>query len=229
MEIIGIPPSREDEIVEKLTRSSRLKITPSYVTLTDELNNELLSSHLVLILPTTTSYVNLTIAGMCAAIPVVYPRGSHSHELVNTHIDVIEAKECAIDMDEDPKDLKQRIISVMLRNPTALERAKIIRDHIKDKVVEDLRNSNENFFSAITADMQASSNDQNDLEKETKSGESKVTEQPTVPQVDRRANNIKTNSSISDDQIQQSQTTDAVRNISSGVVDKKLQVRKRID
>ncbi|XP_070550884.1 uncharacterized protein [Ptychodera flava] len=167
--IIGIPKWKEEEIVEKLTRSSRLKITPKFVTNTDELNRQLLSSHLVLIPPSTTSYVNLTLAAMSAEIPVVYPRGSHSDEIVCKHMDKLEAKECAVDMNGDPKDLTDRILSVMLKNPTALQRAKIIRDHIQDKVVKDLQDSNGNFIAALTAEMSASSDDKDDINTETKS------------------------------------------------------------
>ncbi|XP_070549041.1 uncharacterized protein [Ptychodera flava] len=167
--IIGIPPSKEKEIAKKLTCSSKLKITPKIVTSTEELNNELMSSHLVLIPPSTTSYGNLTLAAMCAAIPVVYPEGSHSDEIVSKHIDMLEATECAIDMDEDPQDLTARIVSVITKYPTAFQRAKIIRDHIKEKVAQDLRNSNGSFVASITADMQSTSPHGDDQDTETES------------------------------------------------------------
>ncbi|XP_070552117.1 uncharacterized protein [Ptychodera flava] len=167
--IIGIPPSKEKEVEEKLTRSSKLKITPKIVTSTEELNSELMSSHLVLIPPSTTSYGNLTLAAMCAAIPVVYPEGSHSDEIVSKHIDKLEATECAVDMDEDPKDLKARIVSVITKYPTAFQRAEIIRDHIKEKVAQDLRDSNGSFVASITADMQSTSPHGDDQDTETQS------------------------------------------------------------
>ncbi|XP_070551119.1 uncharacterized protein [Ptychodera flava] len=165
--IIGIPPSKGKEIAKKLTRSSRLKITPKIVTSTEELNSELMSSHLVLIPPSTTSYGNLTLAAMCAAIPVVYPEGSHSDEIVSKHIDNLEATECAIDMDEGSENLKARIVSVITKYPTAFERAKIIRDHIKEKVAQDLRGSNGSFVASITADMQSTSPHKSGPETET--------------------------------------------------------------
>ncbi|XP_070551120.1 uncharacterized protein [Ptychodera flava] len=167
--IIGIPPRKEKEVAKKLTRSSRLKITPKIVTSTEELNSELMSSHLVLIPPSTTSYGNLTLAAMCAAIPVVYPEGSHSDEIVSKHIDMLEATECAIDMEEDPEDLQHRIVSVITKYPTAFQRAKIIRDHIKEKVAQDLRDSNGSFVASITADMQSTSPHGDDQDTETES------------------------------------------------------------
>ncbi|XP_070550814.1 uncharacterized protein [Ptychodera flava] len=160
--IIGMPPSKGKEIAKELTRSSRLTITPKIVTTTEELNNELMSSHLVLIPPSTTSYGNLTLAAMCAAIPVAYPRRSHSYEIVRNHIDKLEATECAVEMDEDPKDLKAKIVSVITKNPTAFQRAKIIREHIKKKVGRDLQDSNECFVASITADLQDTSAHRND-------------------------------------------------------------------
>ncbi|XP_070551608.1 uncharacterized protein [Ptychodera flava] len=119
--IIGIPKWKEEEIVEKLTRSSRLQITPKFVINTDELNRQLLSSNLVLIPPSATNYGNLTLAAMCAEIPVVYPRGSHSDDIICKHMDLLEAGECAIDMDGDPEELTKRIMSVAQKNPTALQ------------------------------------------------------------------------------------------------------------
>ncbi|XP_070551085.1 uncharacterized protein [Ptychodera flava] len=160
--IIGMPPNKGKEIAKKLTRSSRLKITPKIVTTTEELNSELMSSHLVLIPPSTTSYGNLTLAAMCAAIPVVYPEGSHSDEIVSKHIDMLEATECAIDMGEDPQDLKAKIVSVITKKATVFQRAKIIREHIKKKVARDTQGSNECFVTSITADLQETSAYRND-------------------------------------------------------------------
>ncbi|XP_070551114.1 uncharacterized protein [Ptychodera flava] len=167
--IIGIPPSKEKEVEEKLTRSSKLKITPKIVTSTEELNSELMSSHLVLIPPAPTNYGNLTLAAMCAAIPVVYPKRSYSNDIVSKHIDKLEATECAINMDEDPEDLTKRIVSVVTKYPTAFQRAEIIRDHIKEKVAQDLRNSNGSFVASITADMQSTSPHVDDQDTETES------------------------------------------------------------
>ncbi|XP_070550656.1 uncharacterized protein [Ptychodera flava] len=160
--IIGMPPNKGKEIAKELTRSSRLKVTPKIVTSTEELNSELMSSNLVLIPPSTTSYGNLTLAAMCAAIPVVYPHGSHSDEIVRKHIDNLEATECAVDMDEDPKDLRAKIVSVITKNAAVLERAKIIREHIKEKVAGDPQDGNESFVASITADMQDTSAYRND-------------------------------------------------------------------
>ncbi|XP_070548770.1 uncharacterized protein [Ptychodera flava] len=168
-----MPPSKAKEIEKKLTRSSRLKITPKIVTATEELNNEVMSSHLVLIPPSTTSYGNLTLAAMCAAIPVVYPHGSHSDEIVSKHINKLEATECAIDMDKDPKDLRAKILSVITKNAAVLERAKIIRDHIKEKVAGNPQDGNESFVASITADLQDTSACRNDQD---------TTIEPTVEQ-----------------------------------------------
>ncbi|XP_070551611.1 uncharacterized protein [Ptychodera flava] len=168
--IIGIPPSREEEIVEKLTRSSWLKITPKFVTNTDELNRQLLSSNLVLIPPSATNYGNLTLAAMCAAIPVLYPRGSHIHDIFSNHINILEAGDCVIHMDRDPEALTKRIMSVVNKNPTALQRAAVIREHIKKKVAGDLKDSNGSFMAAIIADMDGTPDDKSDVNKETDAG-----------------------------------------------------------
>ncbi|XP_070550813.1 uncharacterized protein [Ptychodera flava] len=166
--IIGIPPSKEEEIVEKLQRSPALKITPTYVTTTEEFNRELFSSHLVLIPPSSTSYANLTLAAMCAAIPIVYPRRSHSQEIVNKHFGIIEAQECAIEMDRDPAEIAKRITSVKRKNQTALQRATKIRQHIIEQVAGDLKVANEAFIKTLTTDMQDASTEKNETMREEK-------------------------------------------------------------
>ncbi|XP_070550319.1 uncharacterized protein [Ptychodera flava] len=179
--IIGIPPSKEEEIVEKLQRSPALKITPTYVTTTEGFNRELFSSHLVLIPPSSTSYANLTLAAMCAAIPIFFPRRSHSHEIVDEHFRIVEAQELAVDMDRDPAGLAKRITSVKRNNPTALERAKKIRQHIKEKVAGDLQSGNKDFITTLSADMQAASSEKNETVREAKT---------TVEQKDRESSTV---------------------------------------
>ncbi|XP_070550973.1 uncharacterized protein [Ptychodera flava] len=158
--IVGIPPNKVEAILDNLMRTSKMTITPTWVTTTEELDKELLSSHLVLIPPSSTNYSNLTLAAMCAGIPVVYPKMSHCHATVNKHIDILEATDCAVDMYGGPDDLKKRILSVITENGNALERANRIRKHIREKVIVDQQGINEEFVAALSGDMLASSDDE---------------------------------------------------------------------
>ncbi|XP_070550142.1 uncharacterized protein [Ptychodera flava] len=153
--VVGVPPKKKKKIVDMLQRNSRLKITPKLVTSARELDEELRCSHLVLIQPSSTSYVSLTLAAMCAAIPVIFPQHSHSHEIVKKHFDSHHVENLAVDMGDGPKALKQQLLYVMQKNADALKIAKKIRDYMGESVVSSLNDSNKDFIEALKHDMEA--------------------------------------------------------------------------
>ncbi|XP_070552092.1 uncharacterized protein [Ptychodera flava] len=145
--IIGVPPGKENKLKSRLEKNSRLKVIPSSRRSAEELDKELRSSHLVLVLPSTTNYVNLTMAAMCAAIPVIYPQESQSYEFASDHIHSLGEQTNSVDMESDPELLTRKIIRVMQKNKTAVKHAKVIRQKIKNVVVRALQNINKNCLS----------------------------------------------------------------------------------
>ncbi|XP_070551650.1 uncharacterized protein [Ptychodera flava] len=171
--IVGVPPHKVDAVLHHLRRTSSMDITPKLVTNTEGLDKELLSSHLVLIPPSSTNYSNLTLAAMSAGIPVVYPKMSHCHATVNKYIDKLEAKECAIDMDGGPEDLKKKILSVICNYRRAWENAKSVKKYIKEKVIGNQQGLNKEFLAALSDDFPISpTKDQADLSAEQKASTS---------------------------------------------------------
>ncbi|XP_070551502.1 uncharacterized protein [Ptychodera flava] len=148
--ILGVPKRCESDIINQMNPHSKLKVILARMPSAENLNDELGQSNLVLVHPFSVHYVNLTLASMSAAVPVIVPDGSLSHELIKVHMHDYE-ESVVVDMSDSDK-LRERIRDFLCSYNTTLKRANEIRSTIKSKVQQELKNINTDFFRVVQDD-----------------------------------------------------------------------------
>ncbi|XP_070549350.1 uncharacterized protein [Ptychodera flava] len=149
--ILGVSKRSESDLIETLNPHSKLKIILRRMPSAEELNDELEQSHLVLVPPSSVHYVNLTLAAMCAAVPIIIPWGSQSHELIKGHLSERHAQWLVVDASKS-KALKECIMKFLCNYGTALKTATDIKTVIKSKVKQELENINNDFLKVLKDD-----------------------------------------------------------------------------
>ncbi|XP_070548958.1 uncharacterized protein [Ptychodera flava] len=71
--VLGVPPGKESAIQQRLETHRKLEVTCFPITSLKQFENELLSSHLVLIPPKSVNTLDLTLTSIAIGVPVVAP------------------------------------------------------------------------------------------------------------------------------------------------------------
>ncbi|XP_070551061.1 trichohyalin-like [Ptychodera flava] len=87
---------------------------------------------------------------MCAAVPIIIPEKSQSHELVRVHMPEYE-ESVVVDMSKSDK-LRDHILEFLCNYKVALKRANSIRTELERKVAPELENINNNFVRVVKED-----------------------------------------------------------------------------
>ncbi|XP_070551326.1 uncharacterized protein [Ptychodera flava] len=148
--ILGVPKLCESTLLERMNPHSKLNVVLGRMPSAEHLYKELGQSNLVLLHDFSVHYVNLTLAAMCAAVPIIIPDGSQSHELIEVHLPEYE-ESLVVDMSDTDK-LQDRISKFLCSYNTTLKRANEIRSKIKNKVKPELENINDDFFRVVKDD-----------------------------------------------------------------------------
>ncbi|XP_070551059.1 uncharacterized protein [Ptychodera flava] len=148
--ILGVPKRCESTLLERMDPGSNLCVVLARMPSAKTLNNELSRTNLVLLHQFSVYYVNLTLAAMCAAVPVIIAKKSQSHELVRVHMPEYE-ESVVVDMSKFDK-LQDRIHDFLCNYEVALKRAKDIKTEIEGKVAPELENINNDFVRLVEDD-----------------------------------------------------------------------------
>ncbi|XP_070551064.1 uncharacterized protein [Ptychodera flava] len=148
--ILGVPKRCESTLLERMDPHSKLDIVLARMPSAKVLNDELSRTNLVLLHQFSVHYVNLTLAAMCAAVPIIIPEKSQSHELVRVHMPEYE-ESVVVDMSKSDK-LRDHILEFLCNYKVALKRANSIRTEIKRKVAPELENINNDFVRVVKDD-----------------------------------------------------------------------------
>ncbi|XP_070551245.1 uncharacterized protein [Ptychodera flava] len=148
--ILGVPKLCESTLLERMDPHPKLNVVLGRMPSAEHLYKELGQSNLVLLHDFSEHYVNLTLAAMCAAVPIIIPEGSQSHELIEVHLPEYEEK-LVVDM-SDTDMLQDRISEFLCKYQTTLKRADEIRTKIKSNVKPELDNINDDFFRVVKDD-----------------------------------------------------------------------------
>ncbi|XP_070551406.1 uncharacterized protein [Ptychodera flava] len=148
--ILGVPKRCESELIELMNPHAHLDVIPARMPSAEHLNDVLGQSNLVLVHPYSVHYVNLTLAAMSAAIPVIVPARSLSHELIRVHTPEYE-ESIVVDMTKT-NDLENRMSEFLCKYEITLKRAKDIKGVIESKVKQELENINNDFFRVVKDD-----------------------------------------------------------------------------
>ncbi|XP_070548143.1 uncharacterized protein [Ptychodera flava] len=148
--ILGVPKLCESTLLKCRDRNSKLHVLPCRMSSAKHFYNELGRTNLVLLHNFSVHYVNLTLAAMCAAVPIIIPEGSQSHELIEVHLPKYE-ESLVVDMSDSDK-LQDRISKFLCSYDTTLTIAKEIRTAIKEKVKPELERINDDFFRVVEDD-----------------------------------------------------------------------------
>ncbi|XP_070549302.1 uncharacterized protein [Ptychodera flava] len=151
--ILGVPKRCESELRNRLNLHSKLDVVFARMPSDKGLKDELCQCHLVLVPPSSTHYVNLTLAAMCAAVPVIIPWGSLSHDLIKRHLRDHESW-LVVDMNESDA-LREGIMRFLCQYNVALNKAKKIKEEVWNKVGQELENINETFLNVVKEDAEA--------------------------------------------------------------------------
>ncbi|XP_070549735.1 uncharacterized protein [Ptychodera flava] len=150
--IFGVPKRGDSDLIKTLNPHSKLKVILRRMPSAEELNDELGQSHLVLVPPSSVHYVNLTLAAMCAGVPIIVPRDSQSHELIKGHLPDREER-LVVDMNHADV-LEKRIMEFLCNFQIALNQAEDIKKEMKNKVQQELEDINNVFLKVVQSDAQ---------------------------------------------------------------------------
>ncbi|XP_070549331.1 uncharacterized protein [Ptychodera flava] len=148
--ILGVSKRCESDVINCIEPHSKLHVVVARMPSAEQLNDELGQSNLVLVPPSSEHYANLTLAAMSAAVPIIIPWGSQSHELIKRHLPEDEDR-LVVDM-SDANILKQRIMDFLCNYKIALKKANDIKTAIKNKVKQQLENINNDFMKVVKDD-----------------------------------------------------------------------------
>ncbi|XP_070580906.1 uncharacterized protein [Ptychodera flava] len=132
--ILGVRKGLEDEVILHLNPHPRQKIIFKPFP-TADIDQELRTSHLVLVPPSSPNSVDLSLNAMAQCKPVIIPAGSPSHAPVKQYLREYEAL-IAVDMQESFENLTARIIDTIVNYRVCLKRAVEIRGKLKPVVAK---------------------------------------------------------------------------------------------
>ncbi|XP_070549327.1 uncharacterized protein [Ptychodera flava] len=133
----------------------KLKVVLARMPSAKVLNDEIGRSNLVLLPPASVHYVNLTLAAMSAAVPVIIPEESISHNLIKKHFSDHE-EELVVNM-SDENTLQEAILKFLCKYEIALERANTIKNTIQNNIQQELDKINNDFFQVARDDAKTNS------------------------------------------------------------------------
>ncbi|XP_070551301.1 trichohyalin-like [Ptychodera flava] len=148
--ILGVPKRCESDLLDRLNLHSKLDVVLARMPSDKRLKDELCQCHLVLVPPSSDHYVNLTLASMCAAVPIIIPWRSQSHELIQRHLRRHEIW-LVVDMSEG-EPLREGIMRYLCNYKVALKKAKDIRNDVRNQVRQELESINDTFFEVVKED-----------------------------------------------------------------------------
>ncbi|XP_070547097.1 uncharacterized protein [Ptychodera flava] len=148
--ILGVPKLCESTLLERMDPHPKLNVVLGRMPSAEHLYNELGQTNLVLLHDFSVHYVNLTLAAMCAAVPIIIPEGSQSHELIEVHMPEYE-ESLVVDMSDSDK-LQDRISEFLCKYDTTLKRANDIKTALESKIRPELEKTNKDFFRVVKHD-----------------------------------------------------------------------------
>ncbi|XP_070549270.1 uncharacterized protein [Ptychodera flava] len=153
--ILGVPKRWESDLKDRMDPHPKLKVVLARMPSAKVLNDEIGRSNLVLLPPASVHYVNLTLAAMSAAVPVIIPEESISHNLIKKHFSDHE-EELVVNM-SDENTLQEAILKFLCKYEIALERANTIKNTIQNNIQQELDKINNDFFQVARDDAKTNS------------------------------------------------------------------------
>ncbi|XP_070549259.1 uncharacterized protein [Ptychodera flava] len=151
--ILGVPKRWESDLKDRMDPHPKLKVVLARMPSAKALKDEIGRSNLVLLPPASVHYVNLTLAAMSAAVPIIIPEESMSHELIKKHFPE-HVEDLVVDMSESDT-LQKCILNCLCNYEIALKRANGIKKAMESNMKQELEDVNDAFFQATRDDAKA--------------------------------------------------------------------------